>query len=230
MNNALDELNQRRLAAETRLNRVNHSANVTTVHAQAIRAHVDNASWLHAEATTTAAYSVALLRTEDGPALWAFETEHRTAFKRAHNALSADFYTPHGFRQALSNGLQDQSDKRAFHYLIRNGAHLVGGIGLTQIRREEEQSAALDWRISPIYSNRELETHAVQAILDYAFYTHGLQQVHTLVNTSNANAIEALLDNGFQLGPEVEDASFAAIKNGAKMRFEIRMPASHEDR
>lgn len=141
---------------------------------------------------------LSLLRNQDANAVWAFETAHRQDFESWINARPDSYYTPDGFDVALQTALLQQSADQAYHYLIWEGDELVGRINLTQVRRANFQSASLGYRIAPKHRGQGLASDAVQAVMQHAFQTHGLQRLEATARPENPASIRVLLKNGFQ--------------------------------
>lgn len=140
---------------------------------------------------------LSLLHIQDAHAVWAFETAHRQDFESWINARPDSYYSPDGFDLALQTALLQQSADQAYHYLIWEGGELVGRINLTQVRRSGFQSASLGYRIAPQHRGQGLASDAVQAVMQKAFHTHGLQRLEATARPENPASIRVLLKNGF---------------------------------
>ena len=140
---------------------------------------------------------IRLLAATDAPALWAFETAHRSYFEQWVQARSAHFYTDEGFAEEMAACLQRQQQDQAFHYLMWEGEQLVGRINLTQVRRPYFHSAALGYRVAPDCGGRGLAGQAVAAVLQQAFTTHGLQRIEAIVRPENPASVRVLQKQGF---------------------------------
>lgn len=138
-----------------------------------------------------------LLHEKDANAVWAFEIAHRQYFESWINARPDSFYTPQGFEQAMQSALLLQAGDQAYHYLIWEDEQLVGRINLTQVRRAHFQSASLGYRIAPTHKGQGVASEAVQAVMQKAFHTHGLQRLEATARSENPASIRVLVKNGF---------------------------------
>lgn len=172
------------------------------------------------------ALQLRLLAASDADALYAFEQDNRAYFEQWINARAADFYSASGFVAELARCLELQGRDQAYHYLVKDGAAVVGRVNLTGLRRAHYHSASLGYRVGEPSTGRGIAKHAVGAVLRLAFGQHGLQRVEATSRPENAASVRILQANGFaQFGH-----SRRSFQLGADwfdlLHFEVHAPAA----
>ena len=227
MQHALDALNQRRLATQARMQDIAAQSAVDHSHAYALcnPTECTHVLDIYHRVHHAPEISVALLSAEDAAQLWDFEQFNQAAFEDSdspHRRSSAYLANAACFKDYLAREEDDHQHDRAYHYLIRRGQELIGCIDLLQVQRlPNANSAELTWYIRPHFATSQHKSQAVRGVLNHAFYVHDLAQVNALVQTSNASAVAALIDNGFMLR-EGQDAT------QLQQYFVLDAPRSHE--
>jgi ribosomal-protein-alanine N-acetyltransferase len=109
------------------------------------------------------------------------------------DALSDAVYTRR-LRRAHADWREDEG--YSFHIFAKN--KLVGGIGLTQIRRGIAQSGLLGYWIGERYARQGYMTEAVALVLDMAFDKLGLHRVEASCIPDNIASRKLLSNLGFR--------------------------------
>lgn len=227
MKHALDALNQRRLATQARMQQIAVQSAVEQSHAYALCNPLETTHTLdichrvhHAPEIT-----VHLLSAKDAAQLWDFEQFNHAAFEDSdfpHRRSSAYLADAACFEDYLAREEDDHLHDRAYHYLIRRGQEVIGCMDLLHVQRQSNANCAdLTWHIGRHFATRQHKSQAVRSLLNHAFYVHDLAQIHALVETSNASAVGALIDNDFVLRAG-QDAT------QLQQYFVLNAPRSHE--
>ncbi len=88
-------------------------------------------------------------------------------------------------------------DGYSFHVFDRERARLVGGIGLTQVRRGVAQMATLGYWVGEPFSRQGYTTEAVRLIVRFAFETLRLHRVEAACLPENVPSRRVLEKAGF---------------------------------
>ncbi len=115
--------------------------------------------------------------------IWPTDELSRTAFRRR---------VRHYYREAR----EDQG--YAFGVFSGDGAQLLGGVSLANVRRGVTQAAVLGYWIGARHARRGVMTEAVGVGLDYAFRQLRLHRIEAASMPSNIGSIKVLERNGFQ--------------------------------
>jgi ribosomal-protein-alanine N-acetyltransferase len=85
----------------------------------------------------------------------------------------------------------------SFHVFQRDGGQLVGGIGLTQLRRGVAQTATLGYWVGREFERRGYTTEAVKLVSRFAFQTLRLHRVEAACLPENTPSRRVLEKSGF---------------------------------
>lgn len=226
MKNELEELNNRRLVIQERMHVTMQQYAVNNEEARSLHRTLKKqlkrgfGQYLDMAPATT----VQLLSNADALQLWDFEQYNQVAFTHQEFPQRMDaqeLSSEANFSQAMQLKHRDHAHDLAYHYLIRCGKEMTGCMELLDVQRTGIHSAQLAWHIRPGFATKEHNAQAVQDMLNHAFYTHGLQQVRSMVQTDNACDIYALTHNGFILSDEPD-------ADALQQQFVIDAPMSPE--
>ena len=137
------------------------------------------------------------LRAEDAETLWHFEQDNRAFFESWINARPASFYTPEGFADELQQCLHRHTNGTGFHYLVWDGAELVGRINLTHVLRQHFHCASVGYRVAESAQGRGVAGYALAAVMHEAFHTHDLHRLEATARPENAASAHLLRKHGF---------------------------------
>ncbi len=104
------------------------------------------------------------------------------AFLRRVRRLSTEWKTDEGY---------------SFHVFQQGRGRLVGGIGLTQVRRGVSQTATLGYWVGQRYERRGYTTEAVNLVVRFAFRTLRLHRVEAACLPENLASRRVLEKAGF---------------------------------
>jgi [ribosomal protein S5]-alanine N-acetyltransferase len=129
----------------------------------------------------------------------------------AIRALSRDFLTPWeptwppdalsraSYRARLARYAEDWRTDQGYNFFIfRSDETLVGGVGLSNMRRGVAETASLGYWIGQPFARRGYMTAALPLILDFAFDRLRLHRVEAACLPTNVPSRAVLLRTGFQ--------------------------------
>ncbi|WP_181338207.1 GNAT family N-acetyltransferase [Hyphomicrobium methylovorum] len=102
------------------------------------------------------------------------------------------------FRRRLRVYAKDIREDSSYPYFIFNGATLIGGLTLSNVRRGSAQTASLGYWMGAPYAGRGHMQDAVTAFLRVAFGQLGLHRVEAATMLKNAASIRVLESCGFE--------------------------------
>ena len=114
--------------------------------------------------------------------LWPADALTETAYLRRVRRLATEWKTDEGY---------------SFHVFDQTREHLVGGIGLTQVRRGVAQMATLGYWIGQPFERRGYTTEAVRLIVRFALDTLRLHRVEAACLPENLASRRVLEKAGF---------------------------------
>jgi ribosomal-protein-alanine N-acetyltransferase len=85
----------------------------------------------------------------------------------------------------------------SFHISARDTGQLIGGIGLTQVRRGVAQTATLGYWVGQKFARRGYTTEAVGLIVQFAFQTLRLHRIEAACLPENIASRRVLEKSGF---------------------------------
>lgn len=111
-----------------------------------------------------------------------------------------DDLQPAGYRRRLRRDGEDWHQGRAYGFLIflRQDRRLIGGIGLSNVRRGVSQSGTIGYWIGEPFTRNRLMTEAVGGLTRYAFDVLNLHRLEAVCLPHNAPSRRVLEANGFQ--------------------------------
>jgi [ribosomal protein S5]-alanine N-acetyltransferase len=126
-------------------------------------------------------------------------------------ARSRDFLTPWepswppdalsraGFRARIARYAEDWRTDQAYNFFIfARDETLVGGIGLSNLRRGVSETASLGYWVGEVFARQRYMTAALPLVLDFAFDRLGLHRVEAACLPSNIPSRSLLARAGFQ--------------------------------
>jgi len=113
---------------------------------------------------------------------WPADALSETAYLRRVRRLMTEWKTDEGY---------------SFHVFDRQRGRLVGGIGLTQVRRGVAQMATLGYWVGEPYERRGYTTEAVRLIVRFALQTLQLHRVEAACLPENIPSRRVLEKAGF---------------------------------
>lgn len=113
---------------------------------------------------------------------WPADALSRAAFRRRIGRYAADWRTDQGYT----------------FFVFRPDGRLVGGIGLSNIRRGVAETASLGYWIGQQHARRGYMTEALALALDFAFQRLRLHRVEAACLPHNAASRGLLLKTGFR--------------------------------
>ena len=103
------------------------------------------------------------------------------------------------FRARLSRYNEDWRTDQGYNFFIfRDDETLIGGVGLSNLRRGVAETASLGYWIGEPYARRGLMTASVPLILDFAFNRLRLHRVEAACLPINIASRSVLLRTGFR--------------------------------
>ena len=114
--------------------------------------------------------------------LWPADALTETAYLRRIRRLATEWKTDEGY---------------SFHVFERARGRLVGGIGITQVRRGVAQTATLGYWVGAPFERRGYTTDAVRLIVRFAFETLQLHRVEAACLPENLASRRVLEKAGF---------------------------------
>lgn len=135
----------------------------------------------------------------DFPAWSQLRSESRDFLTPWEPVWPTDDLTRAGFRRRLRRYADDMSADLAYPFLIfiDDGATLVGGATLANVRRGIAQCATLGYWIGARYARRGLMTRALRVLLPAAFRELRLHRIEAACIPSNAASVRVLERIGF---------------------------------
>jgi len=134
----------------------------------------------------------------DAEALLAFELANRDWFETWVQPRDDGFYTLEGVHAAIAQSAQARRDDRGYHFLVLDGARLVGRVNLHGVRRGPHQSAELGYRVARAEAGRGVASTAATLCLAQAFGPLALWRVEASARPENAGSIRVLERCGFR--------------------------------
>jgi ribosomal-protein-alanine N-acetyltransferase len=113
---------------------------------------------------------------------WPADALTETAYLRRVRRLATEWRTDEGY---------------SFHVFEKTQGRLVGGIGLTQVRRGVAQMATLGYWVGQAFDRRGYTTEAVQLTLRFAFDTLQLHRIEAACLPENTPSRRVLEKAGF---------------------------------
>src|SRR5579883_438082 len=114
--------------------------------------------------------------------VWPPDALTETAYLRRVRRLAMEWKTDEGY---------------SFHVFERAGGRLVGGIGMTQVRRGVAQAATLGYWVGQPFERRGYTTEAVRLISRFAFHALHLHRVEAACLPENLASQRVLEKAGF---------------------------------
>jgi ribosomal-protein-alanine N-acetyltransferase len=114
--------------------------------------------------------------------VWPADALTETAYLRRVRRLAMEWKTDDGY---------------SFHVFERAGGRLVGGIGMTQVRRGVAQTATLGYWVGQPFERRGYTTEAVRLICRFAFQSLQLHRVEAACLPENLASQRVLEKAGF---------------------------------
>ena len=114
--------------------------------------------------------------------VWPPDALTETAYLRRVRRLAMEWKTDEGY---------------SFHVFERAGGRLVGGIGMTQVRRGVAQAATLGYWVGQPFERRGYTTEAVRLIARFAFQVLQLHRVEAACLPENLASRRVLEKAGF---------------------------------
>jgi ribosomal-protein-alanine N-acetyltransferase len=103
------------------------------------------------------------------------------------------------FRARIARYAEDWRTDQGYNFFIfRNDETLVGGVGLSNVRRGVSETASLGYWIGKRFARQGLMTAALPLVLDFAFARLRLHRVEAACLASNAPSRALLTRTGFQ--------------------------------
>jgi ribosomal-protein-alanine N-acetyltransferase len=115
--------------------------------------------------------------------VWPSDALARQSFRRRLDQIEDEIRTDIGY---------------AFHIFRRGDARLVGGIGLSNMRRGVAQSGTLGYWIGQPFERQGFMTEAIAAVVEYGFDRLKLHRLEAACLPVNEASRRVLLKNGFQ--------------------------------
>jgi ribosomal-protein-alanine N-acetyltransferase len=113
---------------------------------------------------------------------WPTDALSESAYLRRLRRLAAEWKGDEGY---------------SFHVFRRDGGELVGGIGLTQLRRGVAQTATLGYWVGQKFERRGYTTEAVRLVVQFAFANLRLHRIEAACLPENAASRRVLEKAGF---------------------------------
>ncbi|GGF16436.1 ribosomal-protein-alanine N-acetyltransferase [Aliidongia dinghuensis] len=135
---------------------------------------------------------------------WAIWSELRSASRAFlqpwEPAWSDDAVGKAAFRRRLARYALDWRDDEGYAFFVfdSHGDELVGGIGLSNVRRGVAESASLGYWIGERFARQGYMTEALRLMLGFAFDRLHLHRVEAACLPSNAPSRGLLIKSGFR--------------------------------
>jgi ribosomal-protein-alanine N-acetyltransferase len=113
---------------------------------------------------------------------WPSDALSESAYLRRLRRLAAEWKGDEGY---------------SFHVFRRDGGQLVGGIGLTQVRRGVAQTATLGYWAGQKFERRGYTTEAVKLVVQFAFASLRLHRIEAACLPENTASRRVLEKAGF---------------------------------
>jgi ribosomal-protein-alanine N-acetyltransferase len=111
----------------------------------------------------------------------------------------ADALSRSNYRARLARYSEDWRTDQGYNFFIfRDDETLVGGVGLSNLRRGVAETASLGYWIGESYARQRLMTEALPLVLDFAFERLRLHRVEAACLPINVPSRAVLLRTGFQ--------------------------------
>lgn len=113
---------------------------------------------------------------------------------------SADSLTRSAFRRRLQRYVSDWRADQGYSFFLfrRHDGAMVGGIGLSHVRRGVAETGSLGYWIGEPFARQGLMTVALPLVLDFAFERLRLHRVEAACLPTNIPSRAVLLRTGFQ--------------------------------
>lgn len=137
----------------------------------------------------------------DDYAQWAALREESRSFLVPWEPVWAhDDLSPRAYRQRLRRYQQDYQQGRAISFFLFNKEehNLVGGIALSNIRRDVAQMATVGYWMGERYAGQGAMFDALQCVIPFAFETLQLHRLEAACIPSNKRSVRLLEKAGFQ--------------------------------
>jgi len=103
------------------------------------------------------------------------------------------------FRARVARYAEDWRTDQAYNFFIfAHGETLVGGIGLSNVRRGVSESASLGYWVGEPFARRGYMTATLPLVIDFAFERLGLHRLEAACLPSNIPSQSLLLKAGFR--------------------------------
>jgi len=103
------------------------------------------------------------------------------------------------FRARVARYAEDWRTDQAYNFFIfAHDETLVGGIGLSNVRRGVSESASLGYWVGEPFARRGFMTAALPLVIDFAFERLGLHRLEAACLPSNIPSQSLLLNAGFR--------------------------------
>ena len=104
-----------------------------------------------------------------------------------------------GFRARIVRYAEDWRTDQAYNFFIfAHDETLLGGIGLSNIRRGVSETASLGYWVGEAFARQRYMTETLPLVLDFAFDRLGLHRVEAACLTTNTPSRSLLARAGFQ--------------------------------
>jgi ribosomal-protein-alanine N-acetyltransferase len=136
----------------------------------------------------------------DYPAWWRLRSVSRAFLEPWEPTWPEDDLTQAAFRRRLRRQEEDISRDEAYALLIfdQTSDQLLGGITLGGVRRGVSQTGTLGYWMGAPHAGKGRMTHAVSAIVEFAFSKLRLHRAEAACIPDNAASIAVLERNGFR--------------------------------
>ncbi len=112
----------------------------------------------------------------------------------------SDDLQPSGYRRRIRRDAMDWHAGRSYGFLIflRQDHRMVGGVGLSNVRRGVSQSGTVGYWMGEPFTRNGLMTEALGGLKRYAFDVLALHRLEAVCLPHNAGSRRVLEGNGFQ--------------------------------
>jgi [ribosomal protein S5]-alanine N-acetyltransferase len=103
------------------------------------------------------------------------------------------------FRARVARYAEDWRTDQAYNFFIfSHDQILVGGVGLSNLRRGVSETASLGYWVGEVFARQRYMTSALPLVIDFAFERLGLHRVEAACLPSNVPSRSLLAGAGFQ--------------------------------